>query len=806
MLFEDKVKMFDTRHLDNEVKKFVDLNFEKEFMGETNKNRVAILATTFYDSGGHTECVRRLVSNLSSDYEFKVFLSRKLESYSLAPNKTKLIQEHATIDGFHSPHLEFKTAVNLIFNLIKEYAPKVIFVYMNMDDYHSAAILALIKKYTNIKIIYCNHGSHYPAIGFSFADLVLVAMQSTHYIDKNYRKCDKHCIVEMLSDKVEDIKYFSDKEIAEKKEELGISSNDYCTMSGGDSYKFFENGESPYFEMIKSLLLKESKLKHIVLLSITRLTQGEKAIINNLFSDPHLRERLILLPLTNDYEILFQCCDVFIDSFPVSSALTQIDLMKFKKPTVIKINSENVLLSFHEYMPKNYPYMFDNIDDMTKGILKLLYSKEEQQKVIEMNYQHYLETFEGNVVKQKYIDLIENSNNLCQFHSKLDESLNYNPKISYEERRKKMNLKNEKIEELIKNTKIVHIMHGEKFDRDFANMVNRNFNPKEHLFMYSSDSVVNKPEWLPVGDNAIEVNNLEEINLNFPNVEKIICHSLIRSDLIDKLYKEPELLKKSYWQIWGLDLYEAKRDKKNDFVRKNMKGYINKTDEEYARKKYGMEGKFFDALYNFPISKEMLDMTTPKKNEFIRIQINNSCDMTTFEMLDILSKFKNENIKITTIVSYEPYGNLSYREELVKKGIEIFQDKFEYIYKWLNPEEYAQHLAENDIFIFYQNKQQGVGNALASVYLGKKVFIRNDVSVNKYLNEDGIKIFDSNDIKNMSFAEFIEFKDKEKDNNDKNVQKYFDEKYLVSLWDKVFNDDSDSSITDKKGGQICHKR
>ena len=40
----------------------------------------------------------------------------------------------------------------------------------------------------------------------------------------------------------------------------------------------------------------------------------------------------------------------------------------------------------------------------------------------------------------------------------------------------------------------------------------------------------------------------------------------------------------------------------------------------------------------------------PIKHDGLRIQINNSCDESTLEMLEILSKFKDENITITYII------------------------------------------------------------------------------------------------------------------------------------------------------------
>jgi hypothetical protein len=421
----NKLGSFDTREIDREIAAYTYKLFDNKVTVQeyVNENRIAILATELYDSGGHTECLKSTVMNLSNDYEITTFLSKKNISYNLAPNKIQVIEKYSKIDGIDFLDFNFSKNLLIMFKKITGFAPRVIFIYMHMNDFFNTALIAMIKKYTKTKIIYFDHGSHFAALGFGFADLVLEGLPAAFYITKKYRCVDKCNVIGLFSDKAENIKYFSDEEIKNKKTELGIKEGNYLTLSGAIGYKLFDKNKSPYFEMIKKILEREKKLQHVL---ITSLSDSEKNIIENIFLNSESRSRLIFIPVTNDYEILFQSCDVFIDSFPISSALTQIDLMKFKKPTVVKINKENALWSFHEYMPKNYPYMFENVEDMENGIFKLLYDKNEREKIIKMNYKHFLTTFEGNVVKQKYVDFIENSDNLEQFYEQLDENLKYN--------------------------------------------------------------------------------------------------------------------------------------------------------------------------------------------------------------------------------------------------------------------------------------------------------------------------------------------------------------------------------------------
>lgn len=330
----------------------------------------------------------------------------------------------------------------------------------------------------------------------------------------------------------------------------------------------------------------------------------------------------------------------------------------------------------------------------------------------------------------------------------------------------------------LESCKYVHIMNNDKFNKPFVDFLNRHFDPGEHLVLCKRE-FDNLP--FPEGDNVVEIKSLDEVDLNKKNIKKIISHSLI-GGAVNYFYKHKRLLKKKiYWGIWGMDLYQAPRNKKNDYVRKNFCGYITGFDRDYACKKYNLNPqKFYKMFAIFPVSTDMLDNVPKVKKNYFRIQINNSCDKMTLDMLGVLAKFKDENVKVTTILSY---GQLDFKAQIIELGKNIFGDKFEYVENYMSPVGFANYLAQNDALILNQNRQQGVGNTVASLYLGNKVFIRKDVSTNRYFNEEGIKIYNSEDIENMTFAEFCRYD--EKAANQQNVKKYFDESYLAELWKKI---------------------
>lgn len=419
-------KNFDCRQFDNQIAQLTDKALENYHFqkNEINNNRIAILATLFYDMGGHTECVKNVAKLLNDKYEIKIFLTSKDEAYSYAPNKIKLIEQYSKIDGIDSVDDRADSAKLIdMFEKINEFSPRVLFVYMNTCDCIATALLYLLKKYTDIKIIFDNHASHYPTLGMSFVDGVVYQLPSAHYITKKYRKIDKGININLCSEKLEEIVDISDVTKSKIRKSLGIKDKNFFSLSGASSYKFFSEKKSEYFEMIKSLLEEEPHLQHIV---ITNLNPQQRDIVDNIFKDSLVRDRLSFINFTPNYSEIFQSCDLFIDSFPCGSALTHVDLMKHKKMSVVKINKQNALQSFHEFFPSDYPHMFSNVEDMKNDILFLIKNNDEIKKYEQILYNHYLNTFEGNFVRNQLINVIEKSENLKDLYYKMPENVTYN--------------------------------------------------------------------------------------------------------------------------------------------------------------------------------------------------------------------------------------------------------------------------------------------------------------------------------------------------------------------------------------------
>ena len=330
------------------------------------------------------------------------------------------------------------------------------------------------------------------------------------------------------------------------------------------------------------------------------------------------------------------------------------------------------------------------------------------------------------------------------------------------------------INERITEETIVHIMTNEKFSKPYVDFCNTYFEPNRHLLLVYNLSFLSYP--FPVGDNVFEIHNLQKIDLNA--AQKIIFHSLWSDEEVNRLYFEPRLLRKSVWIVWGADLYNAPREKRHDFVRSNFAWYCSGADSNIIKERYSPKGKIIDVGgYIFPVSKTILDSVKRTKHSETVIQINNSADKSTLEILDVLYKFRDHDIRIWTVVSY---GDMQWKDEIIAKGNALFADRFQALTEYMPPEAYVNHIANSDILILNQRRQQGVGNTKANLYLGNKVFIRSDVSTYGYFKSNGIEVYDTSAIPNMEFSEFT--KNDTAASNKVLIEETIDEAKLAKKW------------------------
>ena len=108
------------------------------------------------------------------------------------------------------------------------------------------------------------------------------------------------------------------------------------------------------------------------------------------------------------------------------------------------------------------------------------------------------------------------------------------------------------------------------------------------------------------------------------------------------------------------------------------------------------------------------------------------------------------------------------------------------ILDYIEKEKYIELLSTCTVGIFNNNRQQAMGNINILLYLGKKLYLRTDVSMWDVYQERGYDIFSVETIPQMSIEEFFKFSNEQRIQNHKIGEKYMDSKEGNICWKKVF--------------------
>lgn len=352
----------------------------------------------------------------------------------------------------------------------------------------------------------------------------------------------------------------------------------------------------------------------------------------------------------------------------------------------------------------------------------------------------------------------------------------------------------------------IHIIPNDKFTEKFINLIETEYpDGSNYIYIYEINQKFVKKQY----SNVKYIKDFRrEIDLSIANGDndKIFIHGYFSWYLL--LILSIRLKRKDFKKVvvivWGGDLYDERLKLKEsiDFklcihemikkrFLKKVRMYMTfaSSDFEILCKWYHTRGVQFDCLYPSNIDKTYLDNikkeTFPKKE--ISILIGNSASETNqhVDIINTLSQYKNENIQIICPLSY---GDKEYGRKIEEYGKKVFGEKFIAIKEYMSPEKYSDLLNSVEIAVFNHNRQQATGNIEILAYLGKKIYVRSDTTTwAHYVIRDHCNFFDTMEIKNMDFKEFICVSENEIKENIEYFTKIWDIKYVKSLWDKVMN-------------------
>jgi hypothetical protein len=348
-------------------------------------------------------------------------------------------------------------------------------------------------------------------------------------------------------------------------------------------------------------------------------------------------------------------------------------------------------------------------------------------------------------------------------------------------------------------------MNNDKFIEPYIKSIEKYFNFQEHKFIIISKNIDNP--YYNKKENIFQYENKKDyfrILKDLYLADNIFLHGLFNRNILIILFLQPWLLKKAKWILWGGDLYSYKKYKKKtkmkskifEFMRakviKNVEGIITYINGDYklAQKWYKTKANLYESimyLSNIPsynISKTKISMSNHNKNH-VFMQVGNSADPSNnhIEILDKIKKDINKNEKIKIICPLS-YGKKDHAKKVIQYGKKLFGKNFVPLKKFMDLKTYNKLQSNIDIAIFNHQRQQAMGNILTLLYLGKKVYIRDDIVTWNFMQENDIKVFSFN---NSNNGLSIKIDRKVAKQNRREIDSRFNIDVFIEEWSNIFN-------------------
>jgi hypothetical protein len=349
--------------------------------------------------------------------------------------------------------------------------------------------------------------------------------------------------------------------------------------------------------------------------------------------------------------------------------------------------------------------------------------------------------------------------------------------------------------------KILHFFRSSQFSEGFVRATNKYCTEQKNVF-----AIYGEAFW-PEDNSYLYDKNVKYINVCFdiskPNFkmylssfDAIFVHGLFEPELCRFFSENDDLLKKLYLYFWGGDIpltgSEENQNAKCKVI-KNAAGIVTIFKSDYRRivDIYHPQGDWYNVNYADPgLVDSTVKYMTPENQintEDVLIQLGNSATETNnhIELLDILSKFKDEKMHIFMPMAY---GEKEYAEKVIKYGKEIFGDKLIVLREFMQQDDYVKYLSKVNIGIFGMNRQQAGGNIHLLFANGCKMYFKcggqND---EYYTNELGIKNFHIEDISDMDFSEFVKMDYQDREKNVEKIMQDLDIPEVMKKWNSMYS-------------------
>lgn len=251
--------------------------------------------------------------------------------------------------------------------------------------------------------------------------------------------------------------------------------------------------------------------------------------------------------------------------------------------------------------------------------------------------------------------------------------------------------------------------------------------------------------------------------------DRFVIHQLSNPRLLLALAARPSLAARCAWSIWGGDVYAflwragTLAGRRDEFLRRRVIPRIPLVsamvpgDFETVRRVYGSGARFVRAFYPIPMDHALFDAVRdsgPSGGAGTTVLVGNSGDPANAhaEVLRALARHAAPDFRVLAPLAY---GDAGYVERVCALGRELFGANFEALTGFLPPAQYAARIRGVDAAVMNHGYQQALGNIIALLLMGKKVFVRGDTTPYGYFNALGARVFDTRGLAALSREQLV---------------------------------------------------
>lgn len=357
----------------------------------------------------------------------------------------------------------------------------------------------------------------------------------------------------------------------------------------------------------------------------------------------------------------------------------------------------------------------------------------------------------------------------------------------------------------MKAPQYLHVFASESiYSQALLSMLDKHFSLDQHIFLFGFGRVDKQRSELQnkLRSKFFHLRNpfhVLKIILSLYKFKWVYFHYLSYDPTLLFWFFNKRRLNQSSWIVWGNDVYSYYKRNKNiktriyECLRRSIipafpeiAAFVQE-DVDFIKSKYKSDAEYVPILYPIPVNLDNLQRIPERNQTGIPVfLLGNSADPSNMhiEAIEALSRHKDAEIKIYCPLSYG--GTESYRQQVMQLGKQYFGGKFIPLTELLDATSYANMLSEVDIALMNHNRQQGLGNILALLYLGKKVYMRTNITSYQFFLRNNAEMFDIEKIKTSDLDD-IQRKTQDVSKNKAIVESIIDEKNYLLLWQNLLN-------------------